>query len=130
VLEAIALYEAALGNGLDGEPRAYARRRLACLCRRQGRWEDAARLWQEEAGDGGPVGRRLEALVELAKLEEHRRRDYAAAEALTRRALSLLEVVSIRDGSSGICLVQREALEHRLWRLRRRLAAGRGGRQA
>ena len=130
VLEAIALYEAALGSGLDGDLRAYARRRMACLCRRRGRWEDAARLWQEEAGDGGPVGRRLEALVELAKLEEHRRRDYAAAEALTRRALSLLEVVSIRDGSSGICLVQREALEHRLWRLRRRLATGRGGRQA
>lgn len=125
--EATALYKAALGSGLDGDLRAYARRRLAHLCRRQGRWEDAARLWQEEAGDGGPVGRRLEALVELAKLAEHRRRDYVAAEALTRRALSLLEVVSIRDGAGGICLAQREALEHRLWRLRRRQAARRDG---
>jgi hypothetical protein len=127
-LEAISLYQAGLGGDLDGERRAYARWRLACLCRRQGCWEDAARLWQEEAGDGRPAGRRLEALVELAKLEEHRRHDYAAAEALTRRALSLLEIVAIRDGSG--CLVQREALEHRLWRLRRRLAGARGGRRA
>jgi tetratricopeptide (TPR) repeat protein len=129
-LEAITLYEAALGTGLDGGLRTYARRRLARLCRRQGRWEDAARLWQEEAGDGGPAGQRLEALVELAKLEEHRRRDYTAAEALTQRALSLLEVLSIRDGASGMCLVQREALEHRLWRLRRRLATARRRLQA
>jgi uncharacterized protein YprB with RNaseH-like and TPR domain len=125
-LEAIALYRAGLGSGLDGELRSYARRRLARLCRRQGRWEDAAHLWQEEVGDGGPAGRRLEALVELAKLEEHRRRDYAAAEAMTRRALSLLEVLSIRDGASGVCLARREELEHRLWRLRRRLAGARG----
>lgn len=125
LLEAIPLYQAALASGLDGGLRTYARRRLARLHRRQGRWEDAARLWQEEAGDGGAADRRLEALVELAKLEEHRRRDYAAAEALARRALSLLEVVSVKDGSGGACLAQREALEHRLWRLRRRLAAGR-----
>jgi uncharacterized protein YprB with RNaseH-like and TPR domain len=128
--EATALYEAALESGLDGELRSHARRRLAYLCRRQGRWEDAASLWQEQAGDGGPAGRRLEALVELAKLEEHRRHDYATAEALTRRALSLLEIVSIRDGVNGTCLTQREDLEHRLWRLRRRLAATLGRRRA
>jgi len=122
--EAAGLYQAALDDdGLQGEPRSHARRRLAYLCRRLGRREDAKRLWRRQAGDGGPLGQRLEALVELAKLEEHRLRDYAAAEALTRRALLLLEVAALRSGQPAAHLLAREALEHRLWRLRRRQAA-------
>jgi hypothetical protein len=120
--EAAGLYQAALEGGLQGEPRSHARRRLAYLCRRLGRWEDAERLWRHQAGDGGPLGQRLEALIELAKLEEHRLRDYAAAEALTRRALLLLEVAALRGGQPAAHLPTREALEHRLWRLRRRQA--------
>ena len=120
-LEAAAsLYQAALEGGLEGAPRSYARYRLAHLCRRLGRWEDAERLWRRQADDGGALGRRLEAIIELAKVEEHRRRDYAAADALTTRALSLLEVAALRGGQGAACLPTREALEHRLWRLRRR----------
>jgi hypothetical protein len=117
------LYAAALDGGADGEGRALALRRLARLHRRVGRWEDAARLWREEAESGGAPERRLEALIELAKLEEHRRRDYAAAEAVTRRALALAELLTLRGGGRTIPSLRREALEHRLWRLRRRLAA-------
>jgi uncharacterized protein YprB with RNaseH-like and TPR domain len=119
------LYAAALDGGVDGEGRALALRRLARLCRRLGRWEDAERLWRQEAENGGAPERRLEALIELAKLEEHRRRDYAAAEAVTRRALSLVELLALRGGGWLTPSLGREALEHRLWRLRRRLAASR-----
>ncbi len=122
MMDATHLYAAALDGGVDGEARAFAVRRLASLYRRLGRWEDAARLWEEACAEG-PPGRRLEALIELAKLEEHRRRDFAAAEALTRRALSLLEVMALRDGNGGHPALQREDLEHRLWRLRRRQSA-------
>ena len=118
--DAARLYAAALEGGVDGENRALALQRLARLCRRLGRWEDAARLWRQGAGDGGTPDGRLEALIELAKLEEHRRHDYAAAEALTRRALSLLELTSLRGAGPTMPALQREALEHRLWRLRRR----------
>jgi hypothetical protein len=122
--ESVKLYEVALDGGADGEGRALALRRLARLYRRLGRWEDAARLWHEEAESGGAPHRRLEALIELAKLEEHRRRDYAAAEAVARRALSLVELLTLRGGGRTAPSLGREALEHRLWRLRRRLAAG------
>jgi len=117
------LYAVALAGGVGGEDRAVALWRLARLYRRAGRWREATQLWQEEAHRGETLGRRVEALVELAKVEEHRRRDYAAAEALTRRALSLVEVATLRDGSGPLALSLRpEALMHRLSRLRRRLA--------
>jgi uncharacterized protein YprB with RNaseH-like and TPR domain len=125
--EAVQLYEVALDGGADGEGRALALRRLARLYRRLGRWEDAARLWHDEAENGGTAARRLEALIELAKLEEHRRRDYAAAEAVTRRALSLVELLTLRGDGRTIPSLGREVLEHRLWRLRRRLAASQTG---
>jgi len=118
--DAARLYESALENGTDEEARTVAVRRLARLYRRLGRWEDSARLWRLKADDGGAPDGRLEALIELAKLEEHRRRDYATAEALTRRALSLVETMSVRGRAPSMPLLQREALEHRLWRLRRR----------
>jgi uncharacterized protein YprB with RNaseH-like and TPR domain len=121
--EAVQLYEVALDGGADGEGRALAMRRLARLYRRLGRWEDAARLWHQEAENGGTAARRLEALIELAKLEEHRRRDYKAAEAVTRRALSLVELLTLRGDGRTMPSLGREALEHRLWRLRRRLGA-------
>jgi tetratricopeptide (TPR) repeat protein len=124
--EAVQLYEVALDGGADGEGRAVASRRLARLYRRLGRWEDAARLWRQRADGGRRPAQRLEALIELAKLDEHHRRDYASAEALTRDALSLVEIMALRGEGSAPTSLTREALEHRLWRLRRRLAAGRG----
>lgn len=121
--DAAHLYESALENGAEEEARAAVVRRLGRVYRRLGRWEDAARLWREATADGGTPDGRLEALIELAKLEEHRRRDYAAAEALTRRALLLSEMMILRGGARTTPSFRREALEHRLWRLRRRLAA-------
>ncbi len=123
--EAASAYDAALRVSDDGAARSTARHRLAHLYRRQSRVEDAARLWLEEAESGGTVAGRLAAMIELAKLEEHRRRRYAEAEALTRRALSLLEVAELRRAAPTHPQLQRDALEHRLRRLLRRQAWGR-----
>lgn len=70
-------------------------------------------------------GARLEALVELAKLEEHRYRDYASAEALTGQALAIVQAMDLRGRVPTMASLQREALEHRLWRLRRRVTTRR-----
>jgi tetratricopeptide (TPR) repeat protein len=118
--DAASLYEAALRNGFDEEVRTAAARRLARLCRRLGRWDDQVRVLRDWLGNDGTPSAKLEALVELAKMEEHRQRDYASAEALTRQALALVEVMTVRGGAPMLRQLRREALEHRLWRLRRR----------
>jgi tetratricopeptide (TPR) repeat protein len=120
---AMRLYERALQNGLDEEAHTVAVRRLACLYRRLGRWDDQARILQDNIRSDRTSGARLEALVELAKLEEHRHRDYASAEVLTRRALAIVQAMYLRGRVPTMTSLQREALEHRLWRLRRRLGA-------
>lgn len=119
-----ALYEAVLRSGTWAaeETRSVARRRLARLYRRLGRWDDLVDVWRAAVEQQGSTRQRIEALVALAKLQEHHHRDYAAAEALTRRALQLLEVMALRGGWATVSL-QREALERRLWRLRRRREA-------
>jgi hypothetical protein len=63
----------------------------------------------------------LEALVALAKIREHRQRRFADAESLTRQALALVDA---REGRGLPCdgPFSREALMHRLSRLRRRAA--------
>jgi hypothetical protein len=121
--QAMRLYETALENGCDEEARTVARRHVARLYRRLGRWSDQARVLRDwVANDNTPVTR-LEALIELAKLEEHRHRDYASAEALTRQALALVEVMDLRGRTPMLPVLRRDALEHRLWRLRRRTCA-------
>ncbi len=57
---------------------------LARLRRRRGDWAGAVELWSMLAENGN-----VAALEELAKYHEHRRKDYAAALALTRRLLRL-----------------------------------------
>ena len=59
--------------------------------------------------------------MELAKLKEHRHRDFVAAQALTREATSLLDVLALRTGQPA---GTRKALERRLLRLQRRAEAG------
>jgi len=117
--EATVLFESALAASTREGSRSLAYRRLVSLYRRQGRWGDLCRVLRRHAQGSGPADDRLHALVELAKLEEHRRRDYAAAETLTRRALSTAEVIGLAPGLS-VTSPSREALEHRLLRLRRR----------
>lgn len=126
--DAASAYDGALRVSSDGMARSTARGRLAHLHRRANRLEEAAHLWREETESNGPVEGRLAGMVELAKLEEHRWRHYAEAEALTRRALSLLEVTTRRRANPTHPQLQREALEHRLRRLLRRQAAARMGR--
>jgi hypothetical protein len=65
---------------------------------------------------------RLEALVALAKLKEHRQRRFDEAESLTRQALLLSEAREARGRPLDASL-SREALLHRLNRLQRRRAA-------
>jgi len=76
--EAERALEAALPTQRD------AQRELARLRRRQGRHGDAAELWRPLAESGC-----VTALESLAKLEEHVRRDLAAALALARRLVAL-----------------------------------------
>jgi tetratricopeptide (TPR) repeat protein len=123
--DAVPLYETALGCSSEEDARSVSLRRLARLYRRLGRWDDLAGVMREEACGDRPSSHRLEALVELAKLEEHHRRDYAAAEALTQRALALAELMALRGRAPALPALSREALQHRLWRLRRRLAVRR-----
>jgi hypothetical protein len=115
------LYEAALGNDSNEGGRTLASRNLTRLYRRLGRWQDQARVARAWVHDSRVPDLKLEALVALAKLEEHRHRDYSAAETLTRQAISLVEVLTMRGKPPTMPPLRREALEHRLWRLRRRL---------
>ena len=117
--EATSLYEAALD----------ARRRRAPANARRSRPHAAIPSRGALGRHGGAAGERreratrraehrLEALVALAKLKEHRQRRFDEAESLTRQALALSEAREARghpcDGPFS-----REALLHRLARLRR-----------
>ncbi len=57
---------------------------LARLCRRQGHWQEAVRLWRQLAESGLAA-----AMTELAKYQEHRARDHSAALEWTRRAMGI-----------------------------------------
>jgi len=89
---------------------------LAANYRRAGEREEAARVWRqmiaERRGGAAPY-------IELAKYEEHVRRDPAAALALAERALSLLCEPSVRTD----CTVQdaKNEVQYRCARLRRKL---------
>src|SRR3990170_1807527 len=115
--QAAGLYRSALDAGIGGEGLAFVLPRLARIYRRLGRWQEMEGLLAETLERSLPPRCRLEALVELAKLKEHRHRDFVAAQALTREALSLLEVLALRIRPPA---GTREALERRLLRLRRR----------
>ena len=120
--EAAILYEAALERDGDEHLRMHAVRALTRLYRREARWADMAAILESVTNGRATAEHRLEALVALAKLEEHRQRRFAEAESLTRQALALSEAREARghpcDGPFS-----REALLHRLNRLQRRRAA-------
>ena len=117
--EATALFESALAASTREDSRSLAFRHLVRLYRRRGKWTDLGRVLWLHAQEGGTPADRLHALIELAKLEEHRHRNYAAAETLTRQALATAEVIGLASRWS-VTSRWREALEHRLLRLRRR----------
>jgi tetratricopeptide (TPR) repeat protein len=126
--DAALLYEAALQTGSTVEDRCLAYRGAVRTYRRLGRYDDLVRVSRNRSRQSKSAAGQLEALVALAKVEEHRHRDYAEAEALTRRALALVDVTELRRPAIRNPSHSREALQHRLRRLRRRLAAA-GGRR-
>ena len=98
--------------GRDPETVGDALRRLAWCRRRAGRWPDAAEAWQRLADlPRCPAALRHEAREALAIYHEHRARDLDTARSHARQLFG--GPVSAR---------QREAAEHRLRRLERKLA--------
>jgi uncharacterized protein YprB with RNaseH-like and TPR domain len=107
----LSCYRAALAAGL-GEPVAqWARLRLALWDKRAARWDTACALWdaarRHEAFDPRPW-------EELAKFQEHRARDLAAARAIVEDALGLAR-------AAGAAPRVVDAFTYRLARLDRRL---------
>ncbi|MBI4277487.1 MAG: ribonuclease H-like domain-containing protein [Armatimonadetes bacterium] len=109
-------YAAALARGVEAPHRVRAAARLSRLYAREGRAEDAVRLWEEEIG--GPLRGSAQARVALAKLYEHHRRDYAAAH---RAATEALDLAAEEPDPLRRRLV--EELVRRLDRLDRRMTA-------
>jgi hypothetical protein len=98
--------------GRDPETWAHALRRLAYCRRRAGRWREAAETWQDLANlPRCPAPLLHEAREGLAIYHEHRARDLDTAHAHAR--LLMGERSSVR---------QRDAAEHRLRRIERKLA--------
>ena len=89
---------------------------LAMSYRRSGEKEQAAEVWLEMAREhrGGIVP-----LVELAKYEEHTRRDIPAALEWTEKALMMLSEPSLREG--GTVQESKNELQYRRQRLLKKL---------
>ena len=100
-----------------GRAGAEASAALAHSYRRGGEREQAARIWREmiDSRRGG-----IMPYIELAKYEEHVKRDIRAALALTDRAMILLNEISLRPDTS-VQEVQNE-LQYRRSRLKRKLS--------
>jgi uncharacterized protein YprB with RNaseH-like and TPR domain len=116
----IAAYRVALADpSLSPALRRAAKVALVGTLKRARRWDEASVLWRDlmraEARRKAPDPW---AYVELAKYQEHLARDYPAAITTVEAALALLELRGVRT--------ERDALHHRLARLRRK-ATGRPG---
>jgi hypothetical protein len=112
-------YEAALDAGLPDPLAARVAWRLGLMWRRAGRIEAARALWAATvARDPRPP---LGLLLDLAKLHEHRARDFAAALEVTRAALARAEAEA---WSTDGALV--DGLRRRARRLTRRLRGAAG----
>ena len=100
-------------RGRMGDPAGTA---LAMSYRRSGEKEQAAEIWREMIGEhrGGIVP-----LVELAKYEEHVRRNIPEALKLTERALLILSEPALREG--GTVQESKNELQYRRQRLMRKL---------
>ena len=107
----LACYRMALDGGLESPGRERVLLRLARRAKGLARWEEAGALWQAAArSEYGFDPRPWE---EIAKLYEHRRRDFTAARAVVEEALSRARVHLAPERILG-------SFEHRLARLTRR----------
>ena len=94
-----------------------ALQRLSFLQRRRGNRDAAMDLWRQAAR-----AKHLYAYVELAKVYEHERRDYAEAAQWTRAALEIIRLDEFPREARRVWLAE---LEHRLARLEGKLEAKR-----
>lgn len=113
-------YERALALDLPRDLYGRAMVRLGNLYKRMRLREDAVALWRRLAEAG--YGYTLVACVELAKHFEHAAREYREAERLTLQALAALELRAARAAAASQVEQERRELEHRLARLRRKMA--------
>ena len=103
----------ALARGIAGAGRARLLARLAWREKRRARWSEARALWDELArGQRSFDPRPWE---EMAKIDEHRLRDWSGAQAVVLEALARAEAERASEAL-------RAGLDHRLRRLERRLA--------
>ena len=110
----LACYRMALDLGIESPGRERLLLRLAGREKRLARWDEARLLWEEAArARHGFDPRPWE---EIAKVYEHRQRDFQAARVVAEEALALA-----RRHQASTRVV--EAFEYRLRRLTRRLAA-------
>jgi hypothetical protein len=117
---ALGHYREALERGVRRAERLEALERVARLCRRLGRDDEAAGTWRALIAE--PRARRVTPYVELAKLLEHRLGDRAAALETTDEALRLLRAGLLPPGPAG-SETSLAALEQRAGRLRRQSRA-------
>lgn len=108
-----ACYRMALELGLASPSRERLLLRLASVEKRRARWDEARAFWQAviDSDRGGFDPRPWE---EIAKVFEHRRRDFAAARALVEAALARAQEERAPESVLS-------AFTHRLERLTRRL---------
>ena len=93
-------------------------RRLARIKRRSGQWQASERLWQAEKQTATAPRRQLFAAVELAKIFEHRRRDFVSALDEVEDASQILTALPRHERPLTVTLAD---LNHRSERLKRRL---------
>jgi hypothetical protein len=106
-------FDAAAPLAGDEETRAEAVHAYASLCRRERRYVDAARAWRQLLDMRRAPARLVrEASEALAVHHEHRLRDPRTARAFALRSAPLQETAT-----------RRQALQHRLARLERKLVA-------
>jgi uncharacterized protein YprB with RNaseH-like and TPR domain len=111
-------FERAMELDLPEEARPKCMRQLSLTHKRQGDWDSAVNIWNEETGVDDET-HNLFALEELAKYYEHRARDLDGARDACRRAITMLEfrsATSISDLSHHF-----ERFEYRLQRIERKI---------
>ena len=111
-----ACYRMALDRGLASPARERLLARLAWREKRRSRWDASRVLWEAAARCARSFDPRP--WEEMAKIHEHRLRDFAAARAVVTEALD-------RARAHRAPAPVMEALSHRLARLTRRLGQGR-----
>lgn len=113
----IAIYKEMLKKLSDRKLKQDIALRLSYCYKRTRQWRPAVELWENIISQGYID---IEPYVELAKYEEHYRRDYQNAEKIVSKALNLIDMADELRGDSGL-ICHRDALDHRLKRIKRKM---------